>query len=360
VIAHDFAETFGGAERICAELGNIFPGAEFWTILGRASVVERMGFDSGHSLLPARERLLRHYRLLAPLYPALVRSRPLPEADLLVTSSYAFAHGFRTRNAAPQLCYCYSPLRFAWSMTEEYGAGLRGGWPARVALAAAAAGMRAMDRRAARRVTRYVAESHFVAEQLHRFYGVEADVIWPPVDCEVFRPGAPGHDDYFLYCSRLIEPYKRPSLVVEAFRDLPQRLIIAGDGPERKRLEQMAPPNVEFRGALSSEELVPLMQRCIATIFPSRDDFGLVPVESMACGRPVLAYRGGGALETVIPGLSGEFFQEQTVRALRDAVRGFDADQFDSRAIRAHAEQFGLERFRSQIAAAAAEVAAAG
>lgn len=360
MIAHDFAETFGGAERICAELASVFPEAELWTILGRGSVVERMGFDRHRSLLPARERVLRHYRFLAPLFPALVGARVLPEADLLVTSSYAFAHGFRTRNSAPQLCYCYSPLRFAWSMTEDYGSELRGGWPTRAAFGALAAGMRAMDRRAARRVTRYVAESHYVADQLRRFYGVEPEVIWPPVDCDIFRPGARGHDDYFLYCSRLVEPYKRPSLVADAFRDLPHRLIIAGDGPERERLQRTAPPNVEFRGSLSTDELVPLMQRCAATIFPSRDDFGLVPVESMACGRPVLAYAGGGALETVIPGRSGEFFGEQTVEAIRAAVRRFDADRYDPQAIRAHAEQFRVERFRSQIAAVAAEVAAAG
>lgn len=356
MIAHDFAETFGGAERICAELGNVFPDAELWTILGRSSVVGRMGFARHRSLLPARERLLRHYRLLTPLFPALVGARALPDADLLVTSSYAFAHGFRTRNASPQLCYCYSPLRFAWSMTEEYGAELRGGRLAHAALAALAAGIRALDRRAARRVTRYVAESHYVADQLSRFYGIEAEVIWPPVDCETFHPGKPGHDGYFLYCSRLIEPYKRPTLVVEAFRDLPQRLIIAGDGPERERLQRIAPPNVEFRGRLSTAELVPLMQRCVATVFPSRDDFGLVPVESMACGRPVIAYAGGGALETVVPGLSGEFFAEQTIEALRSAVRGFDSGRYSEEAVRAHAERFRVERFRSQIAAVAAEL----
>ena len=359
MIAHDFAETYGGAERICAELGHVFPDAELWTILGRSSVVERMGFARHRSLLPGRERLLRHYRLLAPLYPFLVGSRALPEADLLVTSSYAFAHGFRTRNAAPQLCYCYSPLRFAWSMTEEYGAGLRGGATARAALAALASWMRALDRRAARRVTRYVAESQYVADQLRRFYGVEAEVIWPPVDCEAFRPGAPGHDGYFLYCSRLIEPYKRPSLVVEAFRDLPYRLLIAGDGPERERLRRIAPSNVEFLGPLSTAELIPVMQRCAATVFPSRDDFGLVPVESMACGRPVLAYAAGGALETVVPGITGEFFTAQTAGALRSALRGFDPDRYDPQAVRSHAERFGVQRFRSEIAAAAAEVASA-
>lgn len=321
----------------------------------------RLGFDHSHSILRARPWLLRHYRLLAPAYPALLAARPLPEADLLVTSSYAFAHHLRTRNRAPHLCYCYSPLRFAWSMTKEYAAERPGGPAARLALAGLAAALRAADRHAARRVTRYVAESHYVADQLRRHWGVEPDVVWPPVDTDVFRPGsATGHDGYFLFCGRLIEPYKRPTLVVEAFRDLPHRLVVAGDGPELERLRRIAPPNVEFRGAVETDELVKLMQRCAATLFPSRDDFGLVPVEVMACGRPVLAYGAGGALETVAPGVTGELFEEQSVSCLLAAVRDFDPDAYDGAAIRTHAERFGAERFRRRIRGIAAEVAATG
>lgn len=319
-----------------------------------------MGFDRQRSLLPPWERLFRHYRLLTPAYPALLAARRLPEADLLVTSSYAFAHHFRTRNDAPQLCYCYSPLRFAWSMTGDYAARLPGGAAARSLFRVLAAGIRAADRRAASRVTRYVAESHYVAAQLRQFYGVDADVVWPPVDCETFRPEGSGHDGYFLFSGRLIEPYKRPSLVVDAFRELPHRLIVAGDGPELERLRRDAPANVEFRGAVSTTELVRLMQRCAATVFPSRDDFGLVPVEAMACGRPVLAYAGGGALETVVPGVTGEFFADQTLGSLLGAIRRFEPDAYETAAIRAHAERFGVERFRERITEIAHEVVAQG
>jgi len=356
LVAHDFAEAFGGAERVCGELGDLFATSTLWTIAGRDSVVERMGFTEHRSLLPSRGWILRHYRALTPIYPALVRARDLPDADLLVTSSYAFANGFRTRNRAPHLCYCHSPLRFAWSMTEGYGANLRGGAPARVALRALAASMRTLDRRAAQRVTRFVANSRYVAEQLLRFYGVTAEVVHPPVDCSTFRPGAVEHEGFFLYCGRLIEPYKKPTLVVEAFRDLPHRLLVAGDGPELEKLKRIATPNVDFLGSLPTDELVSLMQRCAAAILPSRDDFGMVPVEAMACGRPVLAYAGGGALETVVPGLSGDLFGEQSAEALRSAVEGFDPGAYDPRAIRAHAERFGVERFRSEIASIAAEI----
>ncbi len=357
-IAHDNLWWYGGAERIAATIAHSLPDAPFWTILGRREVATRMGLaDRLHTLLPERPAVLANYRRIAPLYPALLRAKPLPETDLLLTSSFAFAHHFRTRNDAPQLCYCYSPLRFAWSMTEDYEVEL--GAAGRLAGVAASA-FRVADRRAAARVTRYIAESQFIADQIRRFYGREADVIYPPVDCELFRPShASGHDGYYLFCGRLVEAYKRPSLVVKAFSEMPdQRLVIAGDGPAMARLKRLAGPNVEFLGRLDDAELVPVMQRCAATIFPSRDDFGLIPVEVMACGRPVLAYAGGGALETVAAGSTGEFFDEQTVAAIREAVRGFDPDGYDPKAIRAHAEHWRHERFVDEIGAAVAETAA--
>jgi glycosyltransferase involved in cell wall biosynthesis len=359
VIAHDFAETYGGAERIVAAIAQAFPAAPFWAILGRPEVASRMGVaDRFNTVLPPRPALIRGYRALAPLYPSLVRHRELPAADVLLTSSYAFAHGFATENDAPQVCYCYSPLRFAWSMTDAYG-GKLGGPMVRQALGAFAALMRSADRRAAKRVTRYIAESRFVADQIRGAYGVEADVIWPPVDCARFAPlPKGGHDDYFLFCGRLIEPYKRPFMAVEAFRSLPHRLVVAGDGPALPELRKVAPPNVEFVGHLDDSDLVPLMQRCAAAVFPSRDDFGLIPVEVMACGRPVLAFAGGGALETVVAGTTGEFFAEQTAAAMAEAIEGFNPDAYDPLMIRAHAERWNVPRFQRAIVEAVESVAA--
>ncbi len=356
-VAHDNLYWYGGGERVIATVTDHLPDSPFWTILGRRAVAERMGVaDRVHFLLPESRPVLANYRRMAPLYPALLRARRLPEADVLLTSSFAFAHHFRTRNDAPQLCYCHSPLRFAWSMTDDYGVEL--GFGRRLAGAAAAA-FRASDRRAGRRVTRYVVGSRYVADQLERFYGRRCDVIRPPVDCERFHPGAPGHDSYFLFCARLVEAYKKPSLVVEAFRELPEhRLVIAGEGPAMADLQRRATPNVEFVGQVDDDVLVPLMQRCSAVIFPSRDDFGLVPVEVMACGRPALAFAGGGALETVVAGKTGEFFAEQTAAAIRDAVRGFDPDAYDPAEIRAHAEYWRADRFVDEMKAAIVETAA--
>jgi glycosyltransferase involved in cell wall biosynthesis len=351
VIAHDFTEVYGGAERIVASIAEVFPEAPFWSILGYPSVTRRMGIgDRAHTVLPSRKRLVRGFRALTPFYPAIVRARRLPAADVLVTSSYAFAHGFRTENDAPQVCYCYSPLRFAWSMTGEYEELWAGGPARRAAFRSLAGLMRAADRRAAREVTTYVAESEHIAEQIRRFYGREPEVIYPPVDTELFEPDPKGdHDDYFLLCGRLIEPYKRFGIAIDAFRDLPHRLLIAGDGPAYEDLAAKAGDNVEFLGRLGDDELVPVMQRAAATLFPSTDDFGLIPVESMACGRPVIAFAAGGALETVKAGETGEFFDQATSDGIRAAVESFDPGSYEPSAIRSHAENWSLPRFQAQI-----------
>jgi glycosyltransferase involved in cell wall biosynthesis len=361
LIAHDNLWWYGGAERIAATIAAAFPDAPFWTILGRRDVAERMGVaERTRMLLPESRPVLAAYRALTPLYPALLRARSLPEADVLLTSSFAFANHFHTRNRAPQVCYCYSPLRFAWSMTAEYGDEMPGGGVSALAVRALAAVMRPVDRRAAGRVTRYVAESEYVADQISRFYGRESTVIYPPVDCDLFRPGDGGHEGYFLFCGRLIEPYKQPGIVVDAFRDLPHRLLVAGDGPARPELQRRAAPNVEFLGRLGDADLVRVMQRCAAVIFPSVDDFGLIPVEVMACGRPVLAFRAGGALETVVDGTTGAFFAEQTPAAVATAVTALDPDAYDTAAIRDHALRWRRERFVEELRGAVTEVAAAG
>ncbi|MGI8728126.1 MAG: glycosyltransferase [Solirubrobacterales bacterium] len=354
LIVHDFAETFGGAERIVAEIAAAFPGSRLVAITGRPEVAARMGMAGRfRTLLGSSPPLLRHYRKLVALYPALASLRRLPAADLLISSSYAFAHGFSTVNGAPHLSYCYSPLRFAWTMGADYGAALAGPRAAG-ALDRFAAPFRVADRRASGRVDRYVAESSYVAGQIREFYGRVSTVIYPPVDCCKFRPSAASPEDYALLCGRLIEPYKRPTMVVEAFRRMPERrLVVAGDGPEAERLRRIAPANVEFRGALADDELVEAMARCSFAVFPSRDDFGLVPVEVMACGRPVLAFAGGGALETIPIGVGGELFAEQSVDCLVEAISRFEPERYRPAEIRAHAERFDAPRFRESIRAEA-------
>lgn len=360
IITHDFFETFGGAERVTAEIAQAFPDAPVYAILGRTSVAERMGIaDRIETLLPERSRLLDHYRSLAPLYPALVRGARLPEADVVVASSYAYAHGFRTRNHAPVVCYSHGPFRHLWSSHHTYADALTGGQITRVGFAAYVALARAADRAAASAVYEYLTQSPFTAQLIQRSYGRDARVLPPPIDCGLFRPSTRSPGDYFLFVGRLVEPYKRPSLVIDAFAHLPgYRLLIAGDGPELDSLRRRATPNVEFLGRLDDAELVETMQGCQAAIFPSIDDFGLVPLEVNACGRPVLALDAGGSQHTVAPGVSGEFLAAQTSEAIVEAVKGFDPDRFDAQAIRAHAMRWDGGRFRQQLREVALTAAA--
>ncbi len=350
-------EVYGGAERVTAEMARAFPDAPVVAIAGRSSVAARMGIaERFRSLLPPSPSVLRHYRLLTPVYPVLACFRRLPEADVLLTSSYAFAHHLQTRNHAPQICYCHSPLRFAWSMTDSYRAEWAPSWPAARAFSLLAASLRASDRRSARRVAHFLTQSPFTADQIERFYGRRAEVIGAPIDTELFRPGRQEPDDYYLVCARLVEPYKRTSVVIDAFRHLPHRLVVAGDGPAFSRLRSMAPSNVDFVGHLEDHDLVPLMQRCLAAIFPSRDDFGLLPLEVMACGRPVLAYAEGGACHTVVPGVSGALFLEQTPEALLAAISSFSPSDYEPSRVRAHAQQWDRHQFVARLKSAVRHV----
>lgn len=359
VVTHDFMEAFGGAERVTAEIAHAFPDAPVYALLGRPEVAERMGVaERFHSVVRPRPGVLAHYRFGAPAWGAIADHTALPEADVVVSSSYAYCHRMFPAGGAHSVCYCHSPLRFAWSMTDHYRAQWAPGGVRGRAFDGLAAALRRSDRRSAARVGAYLTQSPFTADQISRFYGREAAVIGAPIDGELFRPGG-RQEDFFLLVSRLVEPYKRVTIAMEAFRRMPHhRLIVVGDGPAAASLARDRPPNVEMTGALFDDDLVALMQSCRAAVFPSRDDFGLVPVEVMACGRPVLAYADGGALHTVAPGVTGELFAEQTPEAIVAAVEAFDPSAYDAAAIRAHALQWDRPRFREHLVAAVDAVVA--
>jgi len=350
VITHDFMETYGGAERVTAEMARAFPDAPVVAITGRREVARRMGIeDRFRCLVPERDDVLRHYRFLAPAYPWLVDHLRLPAADVVLSSSYAFAHRLRSRSDARRVCYCHGPLRFAWSMTENYQREWAPGNVRGPMFKMFAAAMRRSDWRSAQGLDAYLTQSPFTAALIRRCYGRSAEVVGAPLDVSLFHPSGESPEDYFLLCGRLIEPYKRMEIVVRAFSKLPHRLVIAGSGPAYPRLRRLASPNVEFLGPLDDRELVPVMQRCRAAIFPSRDDFGLVPLEVMACGRPVIAYDQGGARHTVRPGVTGELFSAQTEQAVEQAVRAFRVDAYDSDTIRQAVEPYDCNRFRSRL-----------
>jgi glycosyltransferase involved in cell wall biosynthesis len=298
------------------------------------------------------------HRCLLPLFPwAVRRMRIPPETRLLLTSDSAVIKGLPKPEGCLQVCYCHSPPRYLWDMSEDYarqtsGLGRIGRWAFRRAVAA----VRRYDRAAAVNVDYFIANSRFVAGRIERCYGREARVIYPAVDVAKFRPTGVPPEEFYLIVSELVA-YKRVDLAVTACSRLGRRLVVVGDGAEMKNLRRIAGPSVEFRGRVDDAEVAGLMARCRAFLHPQIEDFGLTAVEVQAAGRPVIAFGEGGALETVLVGETGVFFAAQTVESLVAAMQGFERMPvgFSTENCRKNAERFSLERFHGELTAALQE-----
>jgi glycosyltransferase involved in cell wall biosynthesis len=293
----------------------------------------------------------RHYRYYLPLAPFAIEQLNVHDHDIVLSSSYAVAKGALTRSDQLHLSYVHSPIRYAWDLQFEYleQRGLSGlrGLLARMVLHY----MRLFDATSAHRVDAFAANSRHVARRIWKTYRRTARVIYPPVDTGRFTLYE-DKEPFYLAMSRLVE-YKRMDLIVEAFNEMPDKeLIVIGDGPEMDRLEDLAGPNVSLLGRQPDDAVEYYMQRARAFVFAAEEDFGIVPVEAQACGTPVIAYGKGGALETVVPGTTGLFFQRQSAAAICHAVRRFAGapEQFEPGQIREHAEQFAVARFRRELA----------
>jgi glycosyltransferase involved in cell wall biosynthesis len=342
-----------GGERCLEVFCELFPDAPVFTLLHVPGSVSAT--IEGHRIvtsfiqrLPAAATRYRHY---LPLFPAAVRAFDLRAFDLVLSLSHCAAKAVRVPAGALHLCYCFTPMRYVWDLEDDYTRG--SGWLGRLVLPPAAAALRRWDRRTGG-VAEFVAISHHIAERIHRVYGRPAGVIHPPVELERFRIAA-DVEDYYLVVSALV-PYKRVDLAVAAATRLGRRLLVVGRGPEEGRLRAMAGPRVSFLGWRPDAEVAELYARCRAVLFPSVEDFGIVPLEAAAAGRPTIALAQGGALETMV-GLDGAesptavFFREQTVGALVEAMTTFEAaaHRFEPKALRAHAARFDRPIFARRI-----------
>ncbi|MFQ5459844.1 MAG: glycosyltransferase [Anaerolineae bacterium] len=344
----------GGAEEVLVELRQLFPSAPIYTSIAAADSMDGLGdVDLRTSRLDAVPFGARHHHLLLPLYPLVWGRTRLHGYDLVVSNKSAFCHGVDTGSTL-HVCYCLTPTRFVWDAPRylRHEALPPGG---RLVLKVLLPWLRAWDRRAAAGVDAFVAISTAVRDRIAAVYGRGSEVIHPPVATERFAPGPDG--DYHLVLSRLI-PYKRIDLAVAAFNKLGRRLLIVGDGRDRRRLEAMAGPTVEFRGRQPAEEAARLLGSCRGLVWPGEEDFGMAPVEAMASGRPVIARRAGGAVDTVVPGFSGVFFHGDSPEELAAAVEEADAVDWDRAAIRSHAQLFSRSVFRRRLSAFLEEVMA--
>ena len=348
-IVHDYLNQYGGAERVLEALHELYPEAPIYTsVYDRAAMPPAYrAWDIRPSWMQRLPGWRRHFRKYLLLYPSAFESFDLSGYDLILSSSSAFAKGAIPPAGARHICYCHTPMRFAWR-TDSYVEREQIGGILRVVLPILLTYVRLWDVATSARVDAFIANSREVASRIRRYYGRTAAIIPPPVDLPPYGPEEPG--DFYLAGGRLI-PYKRLDLAVRAFSTLGLPLKIFGDGRDRAALESSARPNVEFLGYVSEERRRELFARCRAFIFPGEEDFGITPLEAMAAGRPVIAYAGGGALDTVVEGVTGRFFQEQSPAALACAVAMSRGDQYDPLTIRRHAEGFGRPVFLSRIRA---------
>jgi glycosyltransferase involved in cell wall biosynthesis len=293
-----------------------------------------------------------HHQRYLPLYPLAFSRFRLSGYDLVLSNKSGFCHGIGLDTPRPlHVCYCLTPTRFLW-LYEQYREREQIGGMVNAALQPLLALLRRWDYAAAQRVDHFIAISRTVQERIQHIYGRESVVIHPPVDTSYFTPDlATPVGDYYLIVSRLI-PYKRIDLAVEAFRQLPQeKLVIVGDGRDLPVLQAAAGPNVTFLGYQERAQIRELLRGCKAFLFPGLEDFGIAPVEAMSVGRPVIAFGGGGALDTVAPGVTGEHFAEQTAQNLANVLASFDPSDYDPAACQAQAARFSQAAFRTKLSA---------
>jgi glycosyltransferase involved in cell wall biosynthesis len=347
-IAHEWLVSYAGSERCVEEMLALYPDATLLTTIvdpARVPVTLRHAKPSPLQWLPGAAH---HHEWLVPLMPLAWRLGPRPlDVDVVISSSHACAKAVRTPAAVPHICYCHTPMRYAWDFAAE-----RSRFPIAVRPLAQAgmAWFRRWDRESARHVTRFVANSTAVAERIWRAYGRAADVIHPPVRTDFFTPGAQPPGNYFLFVGRMVG-YKRAEVAAAAFDGQPHRLVMVGERPRRSGLSAHVPDNVELVGHVDDAELRELYRSAIALVHPGAEDFGIGMAEAQACGTPVIAPAAGGALDIVEPGRTGWLVENGDAYAWRQAISRAAAEQLDRSEIARSAARFSAARFRSEIKA---------
>lgn len=359
-LVHDFFYVYGGAERVVEQIIHTFPQCDVFGLFDFLPADQRdflQGKSITTSFLQKLPFVKNHHRSFLPLMPLAIEQLDVSQYDLVISSSYAVAKGVITGPDQTHVCYCHSPIRFAWDQHHQYlnEAGIGFG-PIDMVKRAILHYVRNWDARSAMGVDHFIANSQFVARRIKKTYRRDATVIHPPVDTGAFKPPLtdaprPMDGDYYLAASRLVSQ-KRIDLIVEAFAAVPDRkLVVVGDGPERARLEKRATPNVRFVGYQNEPDLVRWMQHAKAFVFAAEEDFGIMLVEAMACGTPVIAHGRGGARETILNGVTGVLFESQTAACIVTAIADFESQVIDEGETVARSRSFGNQKFKSELKA---------
>jgi glycosyltransferase involved in cell wall biosynthesis len=353
-LAHHWLVGMRGGEKVLEQICQVLPGAPIYTLVAEPSKLSPLLRE--HSIRTSWLQRLpggaRHYKKLLPFFPSAVSALKVESPiDFVVSSDASVIKGLAIPEGVPHICYCHSPPRYLWDQQPEYADSAEAAGPiGRAVFNWTAPSVREFDRQSASRVTHFIANSEFVRQRIRTAYNREAEVIHPPVALDEFPLPREKPEDFDLVVSQLV-PYKRIDLAIAAFNQLRRRLVIIGDGSERARLEKMAGPTVTFLGSQPQPVLRDHYQRCRALTFPGIEDFGITPLEAQASGRPVVAYKAGGVLETMQENITGIFFDSQTPESLAAAVDRLGSMSFDPVECRRNAERFSPEKFRESLRA---------
>ena len=346
-IIADWLTNYGGAESVISAFHDIFPDAPIYTTMYRPSKMRELGNLKNVHTTWLNKLPIKHQLLLGQM-PTAIEMMDLNKYDIVLSSCHSVSKGIITKPNTLHISYCHTPMRYAW---EEWDLETRLKKFPRIlhsTIRNQIKKIRKWDYCAAQRVDEYIANSSHISSQIKKYYERDSHVIYPPVHTSKFRPINNPSEDFYLAVGRLI-PYKKFDLIVETFNRLKLPLKVVGIGSDYKKIKKMAKLNVEVLGRVDEEELRKLYANCKAFIFPQIEDAGIVPLEAMSAGRPVIALNRGGSLDSMKEGVTGVFFEKQTVESLSDAIKRFEKLKFDSQIIRQHAEEFDVEKFKKKI-----------
>ncbi len=350
-LVHDWLTTIGGAEKVLEALLEIFP-SDLFTLVKNPKKLVGTPFETKEiktSFIQNLPKAKEKYRSYLPLFPLATEQFDLSGYDLIISSSHSTAKGVLTHADQVHICYCHTPMRYAWDLYQQYlresklKSGLKG-----ILAKFFLHYLRMWDAHSSARVNAYVANSHYVARRIKKLYQKEASVIHPPVNLDYFDLEE-NKEEYYLTASRMV-PYKKIDLIVETFSTMPdKKLVVIGEGPEMEKIKRKAKKNIEILGFQNDDVLRAHLKKAKGFVFAALEDFGILPVEAQGCGTPVIAFGKGGALETVVENRTGLFFPEQTVPSLREAIEKFERQSFDPKVVRTHAETFHEEIFKKKF-----------
>ncbi len=349
-LVHDWLTGMRGGERVLELFCSMFPQAPIFTLFHYPGTVSKI--IESHQIVVSRLQKIpfsqTHYRMMLPFFPSAVESFDLQEFDCIISTSHAVAKGAIKGRNSLSICYSHTPMRYIWDQYDTYFKSPQTSCTVRFVMSFCKDYLQSWDFETRNRVDYYISNSRFVSQRIRTIYNRDSTVIPAPVDCRFYTPAGTDPDNFYLIVNAPA-PYKRIDLAIEAFNQNGRRLIVIGGGKQYKALKKQAKQNIEFTGRISDEDVRDHYRRCKAIVFPGVEDFGLVPLEVQACGRPVIAFAKGGVLETVIEGVNGHFFHEQTSESLNQAIKTFEIMSFSPDIIRKRALEFDVLEIEKKL-----------